>query len=55
MGLTTARAAEAGAALALADVHENAVRSEVEELVVLSDSPILLVVLQKLDDYFQIP
>jgi NAD(P)-dependent dehydrogenase (short-subunit alcohol dehydrogenase family) len=34
MGLTTARAfAQAGAALALADVHENAVRSGVEELV----------------------
>jgi NAD(P)-dependent dehydrogenase (short-subunit alcohol dehydrogenase family) len=35
MGLMTARAfAEAGAAVALADVHENAVRSAAEELVV---------------------
>jgi NAD(P)-dependent dehydrogenase (short-subunit alcohol dehydrogenase family) len=35
MGLVTARAfAEAGAAVALADVHENAVRSAAEELVV---------------------
>src|SRR5437588_10108402 len=34
MGLTTARAfAEAGAAVALADVNENAVRSAAEELV----------------------
>src|SRR5437763_10759743 len=34
MGLVTARAfAEAGAAVALADVHENAVRSAAEELV----------------------
>jgi NAD(P)-dependent dehydrogenase (short-subunit alcohol dehydrogenase family) len=34
MGLATARAfAEAGAAVALADVHESAVRSAAEELV----------------------
>ncbi|HXM50593.1 MAG TPA: SDR family NAD(P)-dependent oxidoreductase [Pyrinomonadaceae bacterium] len=34
MGLTTARAfAEAGAAVALADINENAVRSAAEELV----------------------
>src|SRR6266478_3589001 len=34
MGLTTARAfAEAGAAVALADVNENAVRSATEEIV----------------------
>ena len=34
MGLATARAfAEAGVAVALADIHENAVRSAAEELV----------------------
>ena len=43
MGLTTARAfAEAGAAVALADVNENAVRSAAEELVVAGHTAIAI-------------
>ena len=41
MGLTTAKAfAEAGAAVALADVNEKAVRSAAEELVAAGDKAI---------------
>jgi NAD(P)-dependent dehydrogenase (short-subunit alcohol dehydrogenase family) len=43
IGLATARAfAEAGAAVALADLHENAVRSAVEELVSASHKAIVV-------------